>query len=372
MKVHNSLQRERFACTLAHQAPDRVPMDLNSTDMTGIDGEPRRLAPLLGIKPAASGAETDEAVLRALDTDIRGVGGILHHDSELACQVSATEMVDMWGIGYRFNGHHYEAVDRPLHGATLADLETYPWPDPDRLDPALIAGIRERARFLYEETPHVVCARHPCYGVMELGCWMCGFDDFLYRMAAEPEFVHRFFDIVYDYQRRIQDVYYAAVGPYTHFTTSGDDFGTQTGPFLSPKMFAELVKPYLQARIEQIRRFTDAAFFHHTCGSVFELIPHLLDAGVDILNPIQPRTRNMEPERLKQAFGDRLTFYGGVDTQYLLPQGTVAEVEQATRALIRTLGASGGYILSAAHTLQDDVPDENILAFYRVGREGQA
>ena len=365
MRPHASLQRERFACALAHKAPDRVPMDLDSTDMTGIDGGPRRLARLLGIKPAASDADTDEAVLRALDTDIRGVGGILQPDSKLARTVSETETVDMWGIGYRFNGHHFEAVSRPLQGATLADLEKYPWPDPGRLDPAVIRGIRERAQFLYERTPYVVCARHPCFGVMELGCWMCGFDDFLYRMAAEPEFVRRFFDIIHAYQERIQEVYYAAVGPYIHFTTSGDDFGTQTGPFLSPAMFADLVAPYLRARIQQVRRFTVAAFFHHTCGSVFELIPHLLEAGVDILNPIQPRTRNMEPERLKQAFGDRLTFYGGVDTQCLLPQGTVAEVAHGTRELIRTLGGSGGYILSAAHTLQEDIPDENILALYR-------
>lgn len=372
MMPRTSLQRERFACTLAHKPPDRPPMDLASTDMTGIDGGPRRLAPLLGITPAARDADTDEAVLRALDTDIRGVGGILRPDSVLARQVSADEMIDMWGIGYRFNGHHYEAVRHPLHGATLADLDAYPWPDPGRLAPGVIAEIRERARFLFEQTPYVVCARHPCHGVMEVGCWMCGFDDFLYRMAAEPDFVRRFFDIVHEYQRRLQDVYYAAVGPYIHFTTSGDDFGTQTGPFLSPAMFADLVQPYLRARIRQIRRLTDAAFFHHSCGSIFELIPHLLDAGVDLLNPIQPRARNMEPERLKQAFGDRLTFYGGVDTQALLPRGTVAEVEHATRELIRTLGSSGGYILSAAHTLQEDIPDENILAFYRAGREGPA
>jgi uroporphyrinogen decarboxylase len=370
MTPSTSLYRERFACTLAHQVPDRVPMDLDATDMTGIDGGPRRLAPLLGINPSAfaSDADTDEAVLRALDIDIRGVGGILPTDSKLARRVSATELIDMWGIGYRFNGHHFEAVDRPLQDATLADLDKYPWPDPDRLDPAVLTGIAERARFLYERTPYVVCARHPCFGVLELGCWMCGFEDFLYRLAAEPEFVRRFFDIIHAYQTRIQARYYAAVGPYIHFTTSGDDFGTQTGPFLSPAMFADLVAPSLTARIRQIRGFTDAAFFHHTCGSVFALIPHLLAAGVEILNPIQPRATDMEPDRLKSAFGDRLTFYGGVDTQWLLPQGTVAEVEETTRALIRTLGKSGGFILSAAHTLQEDIPQENILALYRAGR----
>lgn len=368
--MHNSsLQRERFACTLAHQAPDRVPMDLGATDMTEIDGGPRRLAPLLGIAADAPDAEVDEAVLRALDIDIRGVGGILQPAGTLARQVSATEIVDMWGVGYRFSGHYFEAVSRPLQGATLDDLDRYPWPDPDRLDPAVIAAIAERARFLYERTPYVVCARHPCHGVLEVGCWMCGYDDFLYRMAAEPEFVHRFFDIVYAYQQRIEELYYAAVGPYIHFTTSGDDFGMQTGPLISPAMFADLVLPYLWARIRQIRRYTSAAFFHHTCGSVFDLIPDLLEAGVEILNPIQPRAKKMEPERLKRTFGDRLTFYGGVDTQLLLPRGSVEEVEQATRDLIRILGESGGYILAAAHTLQQDVPNENILALYRAGRE---
>jgi len=368
--IPKSLQRERFACTLAHQAPDRVPMDLASTDMTEIDGGPRRLAPLLGIGTSASEAETDEAVLRALDTDIRGVGGILQPEGKLARQVSATERIDMWGIGYCFNGHHYEAVSRPLQGATREDLERFPWPDPDNLAPSVIAGIRARAQYLYERTPYVVCARHPCFGIMELGCWMCGFDDFLYRMAAEPEFVRRFFELVWRYQQRIQALYYGAIGPYIHFTTSGDDFGTQTGPFLSAAMFSEQVKPWLRARIDQIRQYTDAAFFHHTCGSVYELIPHLLDAGVDILNPIQPRARNMEPDRLKQAFGDRLTFYGGVDTQHLLPRGTPGEVESATRGLIRILGRAGGFVLSAAHTLQEDVPDANILALYRAGRGG--
>jgi uroporphyrinogen decarboxylase len=366
----NSLQRERFACTLAHQAPDRVPMDLGATDMTEIDGGPRRLAPLLGLAPGAADAETDEAVLRALDIDIRGVGGILQPAGTPAREISAVERVDMWGVGYRFNGHHFEAVHRPLEGATLDDLDRHPWPDPDRLDPAMLAAIVAQARFLYEKTPYVVCARHPCHGVMEVGCWMCGYDDFLYRMAAEPEFVRRFFDLVHAYQQRIEKVYYTALGSYIHFTTSGDDFGMQTGPLISPRMFVELVIPYLQARIERVRHHTGAAFFHHTCGSVFELIPHMLDAGVEILNPIQPRTRHMEPARLKQAFGDRLTFYGGVDTQWLLPRGSVEEVEAATRELIGILGASGGYILSAAHTLQEDVPDENILAFYRTGRGG--
>jgi uroporphyrinogen decarboxylase len=359
--------RERFSLTLAHQAVDRPPMDLGATDMTVMEGGPRRLAPLLGLPTRGAPAELDEAVLQALDIDIRDVGGILSPPSGLERQVSSGEYIDTWGIRYQHNGHHWEAVGRPLAGATLDDLERYPWPDPERIDPRQIAALREQARWLYEQTPYVVCARHPYFGVFELGCWMCGFDDFLYRLAGEPDFVQRFFEIILAYQMRVNEIYYAALGPYIHYTTSGDDFGTQTGPFLSVKMFDRLIKPFLARRIAHIRGFTAAAFFHHTCGAVRPLIPSLIDAGVQILNPIQPRAFEMEPERLKAEFGDRLSFYGGVDTQYILPNGSPAEVRAEVRRLIGILGAQGGYILSPAHVFQEDVPLENIAALYRAG-----
>ncbi|MEI8241752.1 MAG: uroporphyrinogen decarboxylase family protein [bacterium] len=345
-------------------------MDLASTDMTQIEGGPRRLAHGLGLmlSPSASDAEADEAVLRALDTDIRGVGGLLFPVSPLARRISPEEVVNCWGITSRWNGHHYEMVEHPLVGKSIDDLTRFPWPDPEALSGDAMAGLAQRAQFLNEETPYVVCGRHPYYGVMELGCWMCGFDDFLYRMAAEPEFVHRFFGIIAGYQKRVDEVYYGAIGRHIHFTTSGDDFGTQIAPFISPAMFHDLVRPYLEERIRHIRLFTDAAFFHHSCGAIAPLIPDLIDAGVTILNPIQPRAAGMEPERLKKDFGSRLTFYGGVDTQELLPNGTPEQVAAETRKLIRVMGSDGGYILSAAHTFQEDVPVANIIAMYRAGK----
>ncbi len=358
--------RERWKLCLGHQQVDRPPMDLNATDMTGIDGGPRRLAPALGLpRGGRTDDELDEEVLRCLDIDIRCVGGILSPSGGLARQVSDMEMVDAWGITYRWNGHHFEAVGRPLPGATLADLESYPWPDAAKIDRQAIASIGERARWLFESTPWVVCARHPSFGVLELGCWMCGFDDFLLRLAAEPEFVHRFFSIVREYQRRVDEMYFGAVGRWIHFTTSGDDFGAQTSPFMSESMFGSQVVPFLADRIGDIRRYTDAAFFHHTCGAIRPLIPALIEAGVVILNPLQPRAAGMEPAGLKADFGDKLVFYGGVDTQELLPRGTPERVAAETRRLAGVLGKQGGYVLSAAHTLQEDVPAQNIVAMYR-------
>jgi uroporphyrinogen decarboxylase len=360
--------RERFTRTLAHQDVDRPPMDLDGTDMTGIDGGPGRLAPLLGVRiDVKDPEETREAVRQALDIDIRDVGGILEPSGSLARRVSDTEMIDAWGITYRHNGHHFEAVGRPLAGAGIDDLARYPWPDPDKLDPAAMRRLAGTARHYFEETPYVVCARHPYFGVLELGCWMCGFDDFLYRMAGEPEFVDRFFQIILNYQHRVDEIYYAAVGPYIHFTTSGDDFGSQNGPLISPSMFRSLIHPFLSKRISHIRQFTDAAFFHHSCGAIRPLIPALIDAGVDILNPLQPQAAGMEPEGLKRDFGRSLTFYGGMDTQRILPQGTPEEVAAETRRVIGALGGGGGYILSAAHHLQSDVPAGNVIAMYREG-----
>lgn len=357
--------RTRFELTLSHRPTDRVPIDLAATDMTDIEGGPRTLAPLLGIPGAADDEATDEAVLRALDVDIRCVGGILVPLESQARRLSPTEIVDAWGIRSRWNGHHYEAVGRPLEGADVDTLRRYPWPDPEKIDRAQIRAIADRARYLHDRTPYVVCARHPVFGVLELGCWMCGFDDFLYRLAADPVFVHELFGILLAYQMRVNEIYYGALGRTIHFTTSGDDFGSQTGPLLSPRMFREMVLPYLTRRIRHVALFNDAAFFHHSCGSILPLIQDLVDAGVRILNPIQPRTRDMEPARLRNTFGRTLTFHGGVDTQLLLPRGTPDEVTAATRELIRILGSDGGYILAAAHTLQADVPRENILAMYR-------
>jgi uroporphyrinogen decarboxylase len=343
-------------------------MDLDGTDMTGIDGGPGRLAPLLGLHAEAmSPEESREAVRQALDIDIRDVGGILEPAGSLARRVSDMERIDAWGITYRHNGHHFEAIGRPLEGATVDDLARYPWPDPDKLDPAAIRRFADLARHYREETPYVVCARHPYFGVLELGCWMCGFDDFLCRMAGEPEFVERFFEIILGYQHRVDEIYYAAVGPYIHFTTSGDDFGSQNGPLISPAMFHDIVIPCLARRISHIREFTDAAFFHHSCGAIRPLIPDLIDAGVDILNPLQPQAAGMEPVGLKRDFGGRLTFYGGMDTQRILPQGTPDEVAAETRRVIRALGVGGGYVLSAAHHLQSDVPAANVIAMYREG-----
>lgn len=365
--------RERFEATVNHKPVDRVPFDLAGTSLTGMEHPEsiEKLKQLLGFTGKYDGwyQKFDERILKYLDIDIRRVGDILSPESPLAGRKSEYENTDCWGITRVFTGVYWDIKNPPLKGASIEDLDNYPWPQPDKIDMKLIEEFREQARKLYNETDYVVCAEHPVFGVLELGCWMCGFDDFLLRMALEPEFVIKFFDKILDYQKKVIDIYYGAVGEYIHFTTSGDDFGTQTGPFISPSMFEELIKPYYSERISYTKKYTKTRYFHHTCGSVYPLIPHLIDAGVDILNPIQPGARDMEPDKLKKAYGDRITFHGGIDTQYVLPNGTVEDVKNEVFRVLDIMSHNGGYILSPAHNIQPDVPPENIAAIFEGARE---
>ena len=264
---------------------------------------------------------------------------------------------------------HYEIVHAPLKDCTLDEMMAYPLPKAEDIDQAQIDRWAEEAPFLHENTGYAVVASHPVLGVFEIGCWLFGFDDYLYRMAAEPELAHAFSGRILAYQKQVIERYYGALGRYIDCTTSGDDFGMQTGPFISVPMFEEMIGPYFRERIAYTKTFTDAFYQHHTCGSVHALIPSLLDCGVEILNPIQPGTFHMEPARLKGDYGDRLSFWGGVDTQHLLPEEEPETVKAAVKALLATMGENGGFILSPAHCIQQDVPAANVAAIYQGAAE---
>ncbi len=366
--------RERFARILAHQPADRVPIDLEGTSLTSLHPQAAlRLKAALGIvgEPPPGIAAYDERLLAKLGVDFRRVGWLVGSGNHPVAGHPGYQE-DMWGVGRAWTGQYWDIVHFPLKGATIDDLEAYPWPDPEQIMAQAAPQLEQQrveTRRLWQETEAVVVAEHPVYGVLELACWMCGFDDFLWRIAGDQPFVRRLFDIFADLQRRFIRPYYQALGETIHLTTSGDDFGTQRGPFLSPRAFRSLVKPYLAERIAFTRQFTPAAFWHHTCGSVYDLIPDLIEAGVEILNPIQPGAYKMEADRLKADFGSRICFQGGMDTQQILPFGTPAEVEAEVRRLMEIMKPGGGYIFSAAHNIQEDIPPENLVAMFHAAQE---
>jgi hypothetical protein len=151
---------------------------------------------------------------------------------------------------------------------------------------------------------------------------------------------------------------------------TGTDFGTQRGPFIAPKTYRDLYKPFHRAVNDWIHRYTSWKTFIHSCGSVIELIPDFIDAGFDILNPVQCSAEGMDPRTLKDRFGDRLVFWGGgVDTQKTLSFGTPAEVYDEVRHRIDIFNAGGGFVFNAIHNVQATTPTENMLAMFKAIKE---
>jgi uroporphyrinogen decarboxylase len=276
---------------------------------------------------------------------------------------------DEWGVGYRkietAAGLQYEMIYHPLAEASTADLENFPWPDPS--DPALTAGLEDKARQLYESTGFALVGRfnNP---IFEQAFALRGLEKLFTDLALNPDFAEALFDKLTDLAIAYIDVGLRACGKYlTILRLAGDDMGHQRGTLLSPKMFRRLIKPrfarlYREAKGRFLQYNPSGKLKAHTDGDVYPIIPDYIEMGLDILNPVQPYVAEMEHARLKREFGDRLSFHGGIDLQRVLPFGSPDEVKAEAILAMRNLGVGGGYILAPTHYLTPDVPPENVLA----------
>ena len=357
--------RERWARCRRGLPTDRPPMDFAGTTLTGADPAAlQRLAAWLDLQ-SAEPADLLEKIQTALRVDFRRVGALIEPPSRLSRPLAHGAYADSWGITRRWTGLYYDIVGHPLKNAGIADLAAYPWPDARDIPRQWYEQYAAAADRLSNETDYVLVGEHPVYGYFEIGCWLCGFDDFLYRLAAEPEFVEALFRRYHQYVEGVVEPYYRAIGRRIQVTTSGDDFGMQNGPFMSPASFRDNIAPWYRKRIGLTNSLTNADYFHHTCGSVYRLLDEICAMGVDILNPIQPGAADMEPERLKKEYGSRLIFWGGLDEQNLLTYGTTKEVDREVRRVAAILHAGGRYVAAPSHNIQADVPPANVVALYR-------
>lgn len=364
-------KRECFKETVHHRKPEKVVVDLWGCPLSGIsDNKAKELDCFLGYDhdKEKKRFNISEKALLYYDIDTRGVGNIIVPKKSHYKKISDTEVIDEWGIAKKFTGLYWDITDNPLRGKSYEEIEKYPFPDVDSIDINQLKEWRTEAKRLHEETDYAVCGSHPVYGVFEIACWLFGFDDLLLRMALEPKTIHMFFERFLNYQREVSDIYYSELGEYLDYTSSGDDFATQNSTFCSREMFRELIFPHFKERIRFTKAKTPAKFLHHSCGNVYSLIPDLIEAGVDILNPIQPVQPEMSARSLKSAYGGRIVFHGGFDTQQILVHGTSEEIREETSRLIKEMDYGNGYIFAAAHCIQDDVPVENIDAMFTAAK----
>jgi uroporphyrinogen decarboxylase len=370
--------RERVLAALKHKAPDRVPLDLGSTGCTTLTAQAHeRLRAYLGLPseppPAwlsfrSTTVVPDEAIMRRFDVDARGLllGTPLGRPDRT---LSENMLVDEWGVTWtRHGGTHYINSDGPfchLAEPTRQDLDRYDWPEPD--DPGRIEGLRERARKLHEETDYAVILTL-VNGPVHLCQYLRGYATWLEDLLLRPVFAEALIDRIADVWIRIVDRALHEAGDYVDLVMYGDDIATQNATLLRPELYRRMVKPRHKAIADTVHRHAKPILFH-SCGSVYHLIPDLIEVGIDALNPIQVSAANMATDRLKREFGRDLAFWGGIDTHRVLPRGTPAEVREEVRHRIADLSADGGYVLAPVHNLQPEVPPENIVAMYEAGLE---
>jgi uroporphyrinogen decarboxylase len=286
-------------------------------------------------------------------------------------ELSDSRLIDDWGVTWeqRPGVPYYEVMDVPLRNATtksrhfgIDDLETYPWPD--LASPARFEGLAGEAKALRENSPYAIVALG-YLTIFEHIQLLRGLETWLADLAANPEFAHAILRRVTDLMIAGLGKYLDAVGPYIDLITFSDDLGSQRAPLISPKMYRRMIKPYQAEVIAAIKAHSKAKVFFHSCGNVYPLIGDFIEIGVDVLNPVQVSAGEMgDTARLKREFGDKITFCGGIDTQWVLPHGTTDDVRAEVRRRIHDLAPGGGYILSAVHCIQPDVPPENVLAMF--------
>ena len=225
--------------------------------------------------------------------------------------------------------------------------------------------LEESARRLYDNTEYSIQGGFLKGGLGSNGIFAGHtITDWLCRLVSEPEYALSVLQATAE--RAVEDLklYLQAVGKYIDtIFISGTDFGTQKGELFNPQIFAELYVPNIRRITDYVHRHSDAKTMYHSCGSNFRLMEHFIAAGVDILNPVQTTAAGMDPAQLKQRFGARIVFWGGgVDTQSVLPQGSPDEVRKQVQERIRIFAPGGGFVFSQVHNIHYGVPPENILA----------
>lgn len=406
--------RERVLMSLDHRQPDKVPVDLGATPSTSISAIAyNNLKKYVGLK----GGQTriydvvqqvvtpEQEIMDMFQVDVIDVGRAYNDKPE---DWYATTLADgstghypTWFHPVRLENGDYEVykngerIAKMPKGATFFDQTLFPYQEayPDNYDDldeamgkvlwsALVHSpwdhaaddhfyetLREKAIHLRQTTDKALMIVCGC-NLFEWGTFLRRIDNFLMDIYEEPEEVEGLLDALMERHLATLEKVCAAVGDVVDILRFGDDLGLDTNPFMSNEKYRELFKPRHAMLNEYVHSHSNMKTFLHSCGSVYPLIPDLIEAGYDILNPVQTSARNMEPDVLKREFGKDITFWGGgCNTRSVLNRATPKEVYDYTKRMMDIFMVDGGYVFNQEHNIMPDVPPENIVAMYRAVNE---
>lgn len=413
--------RERLQATLNHQEPDRLCVDFGAGMQTGMGvGAVHRLRQhLLGqaqhqvkvIESYQMLGEIDEELRQALGLDVVGVHGpdsmfgfrnadwkpfSLFDGTPVLVpgQFNVTPAEDGGWLMYPEgdtsvppcawmpkDSYFFDSLDRqgPLNEDALDPADNCE--EFSVISPAEVEHFAQLARKYYEETNYGIYLTLPgtAFGDIALvpAPWLKrpkgirGVQEWYMATVTHPDYVRQVFERQLESALKNIELLAAAIGDRVQVAfVSGTDFGTQSGTFCSVKTYRELYQPFHREVNDRIHKLTKWKTFIHSCGAVYPLIPAFIEAGFDVLNPVQCSAKGMDPRTLKREFGKDLVFWGGgVDTQKTLPFGRPEEVYREVRERIDIFAPGGGFVFNSIHNVQSNVPLENLLALFRAVKD---
>lgn len=401
--------RDRVLMALNHREPDRIPVDLSGHRSSGIAAMAyRRLRRHLGLDdrpirvydPVQQLAIVDEDVLQRFGVDTIELGRAFALEDKWWTEWTLPDgspcLMPVWARPERHEGEwvlrapstgHITAKMPP--GVLYFEQATYPFEENDDFDrlkaamddimwvsaasppgpmaagddglKTLIAGAQQLRR----DSDRAIVG---LFGgnLLEMGQFFYRNDNFLMLLAGDPDRAHAFLDRVVELHLANLDRFLGAVGSYIDIILFGDDLGMQSGPQISPKMYQEFFQPRERLMWRRVQELAPhVRIMLHCCGGVRDLLPGLIAAGLDAINPVQITCRGMEPAGLKKDFGGKLTFWGGgCDTREMITKGTPAQVGDHVRRMMDVWRPGGGYVFQQVHNIMADVPAANIVAMF--------
>jgi len=407
--------RERILSSITHTEPDRVAVDMSATPSSGISAIAyNNLKGYLGIEQGSTRvydvvqqlAQPEEVILDRFSIDVLDIGRTFNTDDtdwyDITLADGGKAQYPVWFRPRREDDGSYSAFDPD--GTLIARMPTdgmffdqicfpyingYPsnYTDlPQAMAKVLWAALvhspwdhasdenfwdklRERALNLRKTSDRALVIVCGC-NLFEWGTFLRRMDNFLMDLVAEPDQVERLLEALMEQHLATLEQVCRAVGDIADILRFGDDLGMDSGPFMPPELYRRLFKPQHKRLCQYVKKHSQMHTFLHSCGSIYSLIPDLIDAGFEIINPVQTSCRDMEPERLKRQFGQDITFWGGgCDTRSVINRSTPAEVKAHVLERLEIFAPGGGFVFNTVHNILPEVPPENIVAVFEAVKE---
>lgn len=407
--------RSLVMASINHNNIDKVPVDLGATPSSGISAIAyNNFTRYLGMEDSKTRiydvvqqlAQPEDEVIKRLGVDVIDIGRAFNDKEKdwypITLANGQRAYYPKWFKPVQKSDGSYEVYDeegvmiaKMPTGATFFDQTFFPYIDgfPDHYkdlskamdkvlwqkmvhspwdhagDPNFWKTLREKAIHLKNTTDKALMIVCGC-NLFEWGTFLRRIDNFLMDIYTDPDEVEKMLDALMEKHLETLKLVCDAVGDVVDILRFGDDLGMDNGPFMSPEKYREIFKPRHKMLCDYVHKNSQMKTFLHSCGSIYQLIPDLIEAGYDVINPVQTNVKDMDPVTLKKEFGKDITFWGGgVNTRHVLNKKTPSEVKDDVRRNIEILLPGGGFVFNPIHNIMPDVPPENIEAMIEAVNE---